>query len=134
MPTDASSLSCEEAKSRQENIASLSKPFVQKSEAELAYEHIKQYIAEFQSEIDENHEISISIFTPTQEFNINVANVGFYGPNIISFYGDDNDGNKMQVIQHVNQVNIQLRCVPISENQPKKSIGFLPEPVSPIEE
>lgn len=134
MPTDARSLSYEETKSRQEKIASLSKPIVHKSEAELAYEHIKQYVSKFQSELDENHQISISIFTPTQEFNIMVADVGFYGPNIVSFYGTDNDGNKIQVIQHVNQVNIQLRCVPKSENQPKKSIGFLPEPVSPIEE
>lgn len=56
---------------------------------------------------------------------LQIEGVGFFDPDLVTFYGRDEDGLKTQMIQHVSQLNVILRAVPKeSPSEPPRRIGF----------
>lgn len=56
---------------------------------------------------------------------LQIEGVGFFEPDILTFYGRDEDGLKTQLIQHVSQLNVVLRAIPKMEpEEPARRIGF----------
>ena len=54
-----------------------------------------------------------------------IEGVGFFDPDLVTFYGRDEDGLKTQLIQHVSQLNVLLRAVPKEQPEdPPRRIGF----------
>jgi len=54
-----------------------------------------------------------------------IEGIGFYAPDIITFYGSDPAGTRTQQIQHVSQLNVLLRALPKHVDQPEPTrIGF----------
>lgn len=54
-----------------------------------------------------------------------IEGMGFYAPDIITFYGSDPTGARTQQIQHVSQLNVLLRALPKQVDQPEATrIGF----------
>jgi hypothetical protein len=51
--------------------------------------------------------------------------LGYFDPDIVTFYGTDSEGGRMQLIQHVSQLNVALRAMPILRDdvEPRR-IGF----------
>lgn len=96
----------------------------QKSEAEWAYERVIQYLRNFEAQLDNTHEIALG-FTGSNAGVLQIEGLGFYDPDIVTFYGTDEDGLKTQLIQHVSQLNVILRAVPKrSPEEPARRIGF----------
>ena len=64
-------------------------------------------------------------FTGGQAGVLQIEGVGFFDPDLVTFYGRDEDGMKTQLIQHVSQLNVMLRAVPkqVAEDPPRR-IGF----------
>ena len=51
--------------------------------------------------------------------------MGFFDPDIVTFYGSDAHGVKTQLIQHVTQLNVMLRALPkMIEHAEPNRIGF----------
>lgn len=51
--------------------------------------------------------------------------VGYFDPDIVTFYGTDPDGTRVQLVQHVTQLNVMLRAMPKDAGpEPAKRIGF----------
>lgn len=102
---------------RQKSIAS-------KSPAEWAYERLILYIQNFEETLDNEHEIAMG-FTGAQAGVMRIEGMGFFDPDIITFYGSDPAGIKTQQIQHVSQLNVILRALPkqVEEAAPTR-IGF----------
>ena len=51
--------------------------------------------------------------------------MGYFDPDIITFYGSDATGAKTQLVQHVSQLSVMLRALPKQvEEAPPTRIGF----------
>ncbi len=100
------------------------KPAKHKSEAQWAYERVIQYIRNFEAQLDNAHEVALG-FTGADAGILQIEGLGFYDPDILTFYGIDEDGLKTQLVQHVSQLNVILRAVPKhAAEEPPRRIGF----------
>ncbi|MCU0910222.1 MAG: DUF6173 family protein [Rhodobacteraceae bacterium] len=100
------------------------KPVAEKSPAEWAYERLILYIRSFEEQLDDRHEIAMG-FTGGEAGVLRIEGLGFFAPDLISFYGIDEDGMRTHLVQHVSQLNVMLRAVPREPQQDEpKRIGF----------
>lgn len=100
------------------------KPVGAKSPAEWAYERLILYIQNFEEQLDGDHEVAMG-FTGGEAGVLRIEGMGFFDPDIITFYGSDPAGGKTQLVQHVSQLNVMLRALPkaIETAEPQR-IGF----------
>ena len=100
------------------------KPIEDKSPAEWAYERIILYIKNFEEQLDGDHEVAMG-FTGGDAGVLKIEGLGFFDPDIVTFYGNDAGGAKTQLVQHVSQLNVMLRALPkeIEAEEPNR-IGF----------
>jgi hypothetical protein len=96
-----------------------------KSAAEWAYERLTIYIQEFEAQLDNQHEVAMG-FAGSEAGVLQIEGMGFFDPDILTFFGTDEDGVPTQLIQHVSQLSVILRAMPKAapaEDAPKR-IGF----------
>jgi hypothetical protein len=99
-----------------------------KSPARWAYERLILYINNFEEQLDDKHEVAMG-FAGSDAGVLRIEGMGYFDPDIVTFYGSDEDGNKTQLIQHVSQLSVILRALPIAifddEEEPAPvRIGF----------
>ena len=101
-------------------------PIAEKSAAQWAYERLILYIQNFEKTLDNEHEVAMG-FTGTQAGVMRIEGMGYFDPDVITFYGSDLSGVKTQLIQHVGQLNVMLRALPVEVNEAETAperIGF----------
>ena len=100
------------------------KPVDQKSPAEWAYQRLILYIQNFEKMLDAEQEVAMG-FTDTGGGFLRIEGLGHFDPDIVTFYGTDQTGAKVQLVQHVSQLNVLLRAMPKqnTEEAPRR-IGF----------
>ena len=102
----------------------MNEPASRKSPAQWAYERIILYIKNFENQLDNDHEVGMG-FAGNNAGTIRIEGLGYYDPDIITFYGTNQSGAKTQLIQHVSQLNVSLVASPKHIDQPEpKRIGF----------
>ena len=95
-----------------------------KSPAQWAYERIVLYIQQFEKTLDGEHEVAMG-FTGGEAGVLRIEGMGYFDPDIVTFYGTDPAGAKTQMIQHVTQLNVILRALPKAvEHVEAHRIGF----------
>ncbi|MDX1785832.1 DUF6173 family protein [Roseovarius sp. ZX-A-9] len=96
----------------------------EKSPAQWAYERLILYIQNFEKTLDNEHEIAMG-FTGGDAGILRIEGMGYFDPDIVTFYGSDPAGGKTQLVQHVSQLNVLLRAVtkPEPAAEPTR-IGF----------
>ena len=95
-----------------------------KSPAEWAHDRLVMYIRNFESQLDGQQEIAMG-FASDESGVLRIEGLGYFEPDIITFYGRDEDGAKTQLIQHVTQLSVTLRAVPKEgKAQAPRRIGF----------
>ncbi|MEP2782171.1 MAG: DUF6173 family protein [Pseudoruegeria sp.] len=97
-----------------------------KSPAEWAYERLVLYIRNFEEQLDNQHEVAIGM-TGGDAGVLKIEGLGYFDPDIVTFYGTDPSGAKTQLIQHVSQLNVMLRAMPLQTSEPEQEpnrIGF----------
>lgn len=100
------------------------KPVEQKSPAQWAYERVVLYLKKFEEQLDNEHEAAMG-FTGADAGVLRIEGMGYFDPDIVTFYGTDPAGGKMQLVQHVSQLNVVLRAVPKAvETAEPNRIGF----------
>lgn len=82
-----------------------------KSPARWAYERLIAYIQNFEGTLDNEHEVAMG-FAGDNSGVIKIEGMGYYDPDIITFYGSDPAGTKTQLVQHVSQLSVMLRAMP----------------------
>ncbi|KKM27751.1 hypothetical protein LCGC14_1571530 [marine sediment metagenome] len=95
-----------------------------KSPAQWAYQRLVLYISSFEKELDSDHEVALGLVGGAQGV-MRIEGMGYFDPDIVTFYGTDPQGGRTQMIQHVSQLNVLLKTV---TKQPDKAaptrIGF----------
>lgn len=95
-----------------------------KSPAEWAYERLVLYIRNFEAQLDSSQEIAMG-FAGSEAGVLQIEGLGYFDPDIVTFYGRDEDGVKTQLVQHVSQLSVILRAVPkMQQAAPPRRIGF----------
>ncbi|AXI45308.1 hypothetical protein C1J03_04200 [Sulfitobacter sp. SK012] len=99
-------------------------PVKSKSPAQWAYERVVLYLKKFEEELDEDHEVAMG-FTGADAGVLRIEGMGYFDPDVLTFYGTDPAGGRMQLVQHVSQLNVVLRALPkaVQEDAPRR-IGF----------
>jgi hypothetical protein len=101
-----------------------SRPVAEKSPAEWAYERLILFIQNFEEQLDEAHEVAIG-FTGGNAGVLRIEGIGYFAPDIVTFYGTDDEGMRTQSIQHVSQLNVMLRALPKGADAAEPTrIGF----------
>jgi hypothetical protein len=102
----------------------LKRPVKDKSPAQWAYERLILYIRNFEEQLDSEHEIAMG-FAGGDAGVLRIEGLGFYDPDIITFYGSDASGVRTQLVQHVSQLSVLLRALPKPRaDAPAQRIGF----------
>ena len=55
---------------------------------------------------------------------LQIEGIGYFAPDIVTFYGRDEDGARTQLIQHVAQLSVMLRAMPKAPDEEPRRIGF----------
>lgn len=96
----------------------------EKSPARWAYERMVQYIRNFEAQLNADEEVAMG-FAGSDAGVVSIEGLGYYDPDIITFYGRDEEGMKTQLVQHVSQLSVILRAVPkVAPEIPARRIGF----------
>ncbi|MEL6799407.1 MAG: DUF6173 family protein [Pseudomonadota bacterium] len=100
------------------------KPVETKSPAEWAYERLILYIQNFEKQLDTEHEVAIGV-TNGGTGLMRIEGIGYFDPDIVTFYGSDPAGGRTQLIQHVSQLSVGLTALAKPGAQPEaRRIGF----------
>lgn len=110
-------------------------PPAAKGAAQWAYERVLLYIQNFERQLDAEHEVALG-FTGSAAGVLRIEGVGFFDPDLLTFYGRTEDGLRTQLVQHVSQLNLMLQAVPklSPETIPPRRFGFelqAPQPGGP---
>src|SRR6056297_3854052 len=99
-------------------------PVGRKSPAQWAYERLILYIQNFEKTLDNEHEVAMGFAGDTTGV-IRIEGMGYFDPDIVTFYGSDPAGSKTQLVQHVTQLSVMLRTLPkkVKQAEPER-IGF----------
>lgn len=106
-------------------VAVNEKPMQQKSPAEWAYERLILYIQKFEETLDDEHEVAMG-FVGGDAGVMRIEGMGYFDPDVITFYGSDPTGARTQLVQHISQLSVMLRALPkmVETNEPARRIGF----------
>lgn len=104
--------------------AGLKQPVTKKSPAQWAYERMILYIQNFEKQLDAQHEVAMG-FAGSDAGILRIEGMGYFDPDIVTFYGTDPVGAKTQLVQHVSQLSVMLRALPkADETAEANRIGF----------
>ena len=99
-------------------------PVAKKSPAQWAYERVAMYLKNFEEQLDADHEMAMG-FTGADAGILRIEGMGYFDPDIVTFYGSDPAGGRTQLVQHVSQLNVMLRALPKEkEDAEPRRIGF----------
>lgn len=99
-------------------------PVEAKSPAQWAYERLILYIQQFEEQLDSEEEVAMG-FAGGEAGVLRIEGMGYFDPDIITFYGQDLEGMKTQLIQHVSQLSVVLTAMPKEdEAEEPRRIGF----------
>lgn len=91
--------------------------------AEWMHERLVKSINEFEEGLDQEHEVGARLVSFGAELTFHIEDVGFWGPDIIRFYGIDSNNKQVQLLQHITQLSVLLVAVNKTQEEPRR-IGF----------
>ncbi|MDV7270510.1 DUF6173 family protein [Thioclava sp. A2] len=95
-----------------------------KSEAQWAYERLIVYIQNFEEQLNADEEVAMGL-VGGQAGVLQIEGLGYFAPDIITFYGINEDGARTQLIQHVSRLDVMLVANPKpQEAEAPRRIGF----------
>jgi len=95
-----------------------------KSPAEWAYDRVVLYIRDFEKHLNAEQEIALG-FAGSEAGILRIEGMGWFDPDILTFYGRDDSGARTQLIQHVSQLSVMLQAAPKADpDDAPRRIGF----------
>lgn len=92
--------------------------------AEWAFVRLSKMIEEFEANLDKDEEIGARVVGLPGDGTMQIMDVGFWGPDLLLFFGRNADGKPVRLIQHYTQVNVLLSAVKKPEEREARRIGF----------
>lgn len=93
--------------------------------ADEFHKRLVQWMNEFHKSLDEDLEVGVRLVNFGQTVTFHVDDIGYWNPSLISFRGKNENGESVELIQHVSQISILLVALKREDmNKPKRPIGF----------
>ena len=92
--------------------------------AEWAFVRLSKLIEEFEANLDKDEEIGARVVGLPGDGTMQIVDVGFWGPDLILFFGRNADGKPVRLIQHYTQINVLLSAIKKPEEREARRIGF----------
>jgi len=93
------------------------------------YRRLVTWISEFDASLDPAHEVGVRLVAFGQAIVFRLDDLNYWDPSLISFKGHTDDGQPVELIQHVSQISILLTRLPRADPAaPKRPIGFNADP------
>jgi Family of unknown function (DUF6173) len=116
------------AQSNLDRAAEAMKEATRANRASGFYERLVAWINAFDADLDQEHEVGIRLVSFGQSVAFRLNDIGFWDPSLISFSGETDDGNPVELIQHVSQISVLLLKLPRKDpTKPKRPIGYTPD-------
>ena len=96
---------------------------LQTNPAESVYRNLAECIFDFESNLDDDHEIGARLISFGSALTLYIQNVGCYDPEIITVSGKTETGEQLQLVQHASQLNVLLIALKKRGEEPVR-IGF----------
>ena len=94
------------------------------NQAKWMFERLATYIKQFESTLDDEHEIGARLVSFGHNLTFHIEDMGYFGPDMIVFYGKNEKGEPVQLVQHTSQLNVLLVAVRKQAARPRR-IGFI---------
>jgi len=89
------------------------------------HKRLIKWIQNFDKELDKEFEVGIRLVNFGQTVTFHLEHIGYWNPSLISFSGFTENGEPVELIQHVSQISILLLKIKRKDpEKPKRSIGF----------
>jgi hypothetical protein len=89
------------------------------------HKRLIKWIQDFDKELDNEFEVGVRLVSFGQTVTFHLENIGYWNPSLISFSGFTENGEPVELIQHVSQISILLLKMKRKDPQkPKRPIGF----------
>lgn len=93
------------------------------SYSDTQFEILKKHIEEYQSTLDNEHEVGLLLTNFGQSTLMQVCEIGYEESVLIIFKGYVN-GKYSTLVQHISQLNFLITSVEKEPDRPKRKIGF----------
>jgi hypothetical protein len=98
---------------------------MEQNQASEFHNRLAKWINEFNSSLDEQHDVGIRLVNFGQTVVFHLARLGYWNPSLMWFAGTTDNGDPVELIQHVSQISILLMKLPRRDpTKPKTPIGF----------
>ncbi len=87
------------------------------------YKRLVKYINDFEKELDEQHEIGARLVSFGESIVFHIVSMRAWGPDIITFIGELDTGERVQLIQNIAQLSVLLVAMKKTGERPRR-IGF----------
>lgn len=94
------------------------------SYSDTQFEILQKHIEEYQSALDEQHEVGLLLTNFGQSVLMQVCEISYEKSVLLVFKGYVN-GKYSTLIQHVSQLNFLITSVKKESDKPKRKIGFI---------
>ena len=91
--------------------------------AKWTHRQFIECIYEFEKSLDDDHEVGARLLSFASEVTFYIQDVRYYDPHMITFCGSKENGEKLQLIQHVSQLSVFLVPIKKRSEEPVR-IGF----------
>lgn len=92
--------------------------------ARWMFDRLATYIRQFESRLDDQHEIGARLVSFGANLTFHIEDMGYFGPDMVVFYGKNDQGEPVQLIQHTSQLSVLLVAVRKQGERPRR-IGFV---------
>lgn len=98
------------------------------------YKRIVTLINHFESDLPDTMQAGGRLVS-SGNITFSIQDVGYWDPNMIVFYGELSDNSKVELVQHLSQLNLLLVAVPRNDDisAPRRIIGFNTKDTSDME-
>ena len=91
--------------------------------AEWMFDRLVRMIDDYERSLSDQEEIGGRLVGAPGEGSFHIDDIGYWGPDLIMFYGKNNQGRPIRLIQHYTQLSVLLTSMPKVKEQPRR-IGF----------
>lgn len=92
--------------------------------AKWMHERLVKQIKEFEDKLNHKQEVGGRLIAAAGEGVIQIEDIGYWGPDMIIFYGTNSQGGAVEVLQHYTQLSLTLTALPVPEEREAIRIGF----------
>lgn len=93
--------------------------------ADEFYHRLIRWVNDFHRDLGDEYEVGGQLVAFGRDVTFSFTDIGYWNPSLISFKGITADGDPVELVQHVTQINVLLiRKKRENPEQPKRPIGF----------